>query len=124
MLSIGTSPPIGVNESCPAITAPQEASVVIVAKRAVLKMPNRVSFPSILPPAGSTPRAFTIGLPCDSADQQISTPATNITAIAAQTAQPCPCRFVARPKQHVRALGIAKTVTIWIEFTRELGFSN
>src|SRR5258708_37696544 len=108
MLSIGTSPPIGVNESCPAITAPQEASVVIVVKRAVLKMPNRVSFPSKLPPAGSTPRACTIGFPCTSADQQIRTPARNITAIAAQTAQPCPWRFVARPKYYVTALGTAK----------------
>src|ERR1700730_6306263 len=98
MLSIGTNPPMGVNESCPATTAPQDASVVIVEKRAVLKMPKRVSFPSILPPAGSTPSAFTIGFPCASADQRISTPARNITAIADQTAQPCPWRLVTRPR--------------------------
>ena len=41
MLTIGTRPPSGVNESCMLLTAPQLASVVTVAKRAELAMPKR-----------------------------------------------------------------------------------
>jgi len=37
---MGISPPSGVSESCIVLTAPQEASVVMVVKRAELKMPN------------------------------------------------------------------------------------
>ena len=50
MLASGTRPPSGVNESCQPLIAPQLASVVTVAKSAVLAMPNRTSFPSMLPP--------------------------------------------------------------------------
>ena len=50
MFARGTRPPSGVNESCQPLTAPQLASVVTVAKSAVLAMPNRTSFPSMLPP--------------------------------------------------------------------------
>ena len=56
MLNSGTNPPSGVNESCIEFTAPQEASVVIVAKSAELKMPKRTSLPSMLPSAAATPR--------------------------------------------------------------------
>ena len=52
-------------------TAPQEASVVMVAKRAELKIPKRTSLPSMLPAAASTPKACRRGLPADSAHQQI-----------------------------------------------------
>ena len=51
MLNNGTKPPIGVKESCMELTAPQEASVVTVAKSAELAMPKRVSLPSMFPPA-------------------------------------------------------------------------
>jgi len=44
-----TSPPSAVKESCMEFTAPQEASVVIVANNAELKMPKRTSLPSMLP---------------------------------------------------------------------------
>ena len=52
-----------------ALTAPQEASVVTVAKRADPGMPKRTSLPSMLPPsaAWSTPSVARIGLPCASA---------------------------------------------------------
>ena len=53
MFASGTRPPSGVNESCQPLTAPQLASVVTVAKSAVLAMPNRTSFPSMLPPGDS-----------------------------------------------------------------------
>ena len=87
MLNNGTKPPSAVNESCIELTAPQEASVVIVANSAELKMPNRTSFPSMLPPA--TPRLWWIGLPFASAHQHNSTPPTKRINIAAQTVQPC-----------------------------------
>ena len=50
MLASGTRPPSGVNESCQPLIAPQLASVVTVAKSAVLAMPKRTSLPSMLPP--------------------------------------------------------------------------
>ena len=44
MLTSGTMPPSGVNESCMPFTAPQLASVVVVAKSAVEAIPKRTSF--------------------------------------------------------------------------------
>ena len=98
MLNSGTIPPRGVNESCIALTAPHEASVVIVAKRAELKMPNRTSFPSMFPSVAATPSALWIGLPRLSAFQQTSTPTRNIANIAAQTDQPCLWFLTMRPR--------------------------
>ena len=51
MFRIGTPPPSGVNESCIALTEPFDAAVVAVAHSAELTMPQRVSLPSLLPPA-------------------------------------------------------------------------
>ena len=73
MFASGTRPPSGVNESCQPLTAPQLASVVTVAKSAVLAMPKRTSLPSMLPPGDSAvavwsaPAAVSIGLPRASA---------------------------------------------------------
>src|ERR1700722_1289237 len=50
MLTSGTIPPRGVNESCIAFTAPQLASVVTVAYNAELVIPKRTSLPSMFPP--------------------------------------------------------------------------
>ena len=50
-------------ESCLELTAPQEASVVIVAKSAESTGPNRTSLPSMFPIAVETPRPWWIGLP-------------------------------------------------------------
>jgi hypothetical protein len=58
MLKSGTRPPRAVNESCMALTAPQEASVVMVANRAELKMPKRTSLPSMLPSDAATPSSL------------------------------------------------------------------
>ena len=75
----GTSPPIGVNESCIALTEPLEADVVAVAHSAELAMPNRTSLPSMLPPdcsalaAWSTPcltKTCAVLLGDDADDQQ------------------------------------------------------
>ncbi len=55
MLTSGTRPPSGVNESCMPLTAPQLASVVTVANSAELAMPNRTSLPSMLPPGHIAP---------------------------------------------------------------------
>ena len=84
MLNSGTSPPRGVKLSCMELTAPQEASVVIVAK-----MPKRTSLPSILPAAALTPIEARRGFPAASAGHATSTPAMKRTNIAIQTVQPC-----------------------------------
>ena len=69
MLAIGIMPASGSRLSCMVLTAPLEVSVVIVANRAELAMPNRTSLPSMLPPvckaegALSTCMAATAGLP-------------------------------------------------------------
>ena len=67
MLTSGTSPPSGVKLSCMAFTAPQEASVVTVAKRAELAMPKRTSLPSMLPTLWSTGSPARAALAPDSA---------------------------------------------------------
>ena len=51
MLISGIIPPSAVKESCMALTAPQDAAVVITANSDDSAMPNRTSLPSILPPA-------------------------------------------------------------------------
>ncbi len=53
---------MGVKLSCMEFTAPQEASVVTVAKRAEFATPKRVSLPSRLPADWSTPRPASAGL--------------------------------------------------------------
>ena len=98
MLNSGTNPPTGVKLSCMELTAPQEASVVIVANKAELKTPKRVSLPSMLPSVWTTPFLYKLGLPSASAFQQVTTPTRKIAAIAPQTAQPCFWFFTARPK--------------------------
>ena len=50
--------------ACMALTAPQEAAVVITANRAEATMPKRTSLPSMLPPCRSTPSAVRAGLAC------------------------------------------------------------
>ncbi len=61
----GIMPPSAVKLSCMALTAPQDAAVVMVAKSAEATMPKRTSLPSMLPP--SSPSACRSGLPADSA---------------------------------------------------------
>ena len=65
MLISGIMPPSAVKESCMALTAPQEAAVVITANSAEATMPKRTSLPSILPPV--RPMAVKASLPCASA---------------------------------------------------------
>ena len=92
--AIGTSPPSGVKESCMLFTAPQEAPVVMVANRAELTMPKRVSLPSMLPPGcvaemvWSTPNAVKAGLPCCSADSATARKPRNNIVMATRIAQP------------------------------------
>src|SRR5438270_13025024 len=102
MLSSGTSPPIGVKESCIEFTAPQEASVVIVGKSVELKTPKRTSLPCMLPGFEllvlTIPSAVRLGLPRDSAHQQVRVPIRKTIAIAAHTAQPCFWFLTTRPR--------------------------
>ena len=74
MLTIGTTPASGSRLSCMLLTAPQEASVVMVVNSAELAMPKRTSLPSMLPPGcvslatWSTWNGAKAGLPCDSTE--------------------------------------------------------
>ena len=65
MLTSGIMPPSAVKESCMALTAPQDAAVVMTANSADAGMPKRTSLPSMLPPA--SPIAVKASLPCASA---------------------------------------------------------
>ena len=65
MLMSGIMPPSAVKLSCMALTAPQEAAVVITANRAEATMPKRTSLPSMLPPV--SPMAVKASLPRASA---------------------------------------------------------
>src|SRR5579872_4244896 len=93
MLTSGTIPPSGVNESCQLLIAPQLASVVTVANSAELAIPKRTSFPSVLPPdckgvsACDTVAGYN-GFPRASAQYATVTPHKNRIAIADQTAHP------------------------------------
>ena len=65
MLISGIMPPSAVKESCMALTAPHEASVVTTANRAEPTMPKRTSLPSMLPPP--SPSALSPVVPAASA---------------------------------------------------------
>ena len=81
-----------------AFTAPQPVAVVIEAKIEELAIPNRTSFPSMLPNDGSTPSAVSRGLPCASAHQQTRMPTTSIPNMLAHTAQPWRWFLTIRPR--------------------------
>src|SRR5580692_8967754 len=103
MLTRGTIPPSGVNESCQPLMAPQLASVVTVANRAELAMPKRVSLPSMLPPDCAADECCATvagysGFPFASAQYATVTPQRNRIAIADQTAHPCAGDPVIRPR--------------------------
>src|SRR5260370_760090 len=128
MLISGTMPPSGVNESCWLFTAPQLASVVTVAKRAEFAIPNRTSFPSMLPPECMAPGFWSTpassGFPRASAQYAVATPTKNKNVMAAHTAQPCRWDPVIRPSVYVRPEGIAKINTSWKKFEKGVGFSK
>ncbi|CAM3770963.1 hypothetical protein POHY109586_22550 [Polaromonas hydrogenivorans] len=129
IMTIGTMPPSGVKESCMAITAPHEAAVVMTANRLEALMPKRVSLPSMLPPAcrvltaWSTPKGVNSGLPACSAGVMATTAMTNITVIAASTAQPWRRSPTSRPKAKHSAAGIRKIASIWKKLVSAFGFS-
>ena len=63
MSQSGTKPPIGVKESCIALTAPHETAVVIVANSPELAIPKRTSLPSMFPPGESALAAWSMAKP-------------------------------------------------------------
>ena len=65
MLISGIMPPSAVKLSCMALTAPQEAAVVMTANSEEATMPKRTSLPSMLPPA--SPSAWSAVVPFASA---------------------------------------------------------
>src|SRR5260370_10476069 len=115
MLISGTIPPRGVNESCWLFTAPQLSSVVTLPKKAEFAIPNRTSFPSILPPECNALAfwftAASKGFPRASAQYAVATPTKNRNTIAAHTAQPGRCEPVIRASLYGRAQGIAEHKT-------------
>ena len=127
--SSGTAPPSGVNESCIAFTAPQDAAVVMVANSAEAAMPKRASLPSMLPPGcsalatGSTPSAASCGWPCCSRLVTATTASTNITVIAASNAPPWRTSPTMRPNANTRPAGIRKIASICAKFDSGVGFS-
>jgi hypothetical protein len=81
-------------ESCMALTAPQDAAVVTVANSAEALMPKRTSLPSMLPPLCS---ALALRVGAQRAQQRVALLAgpvastamtTNIAVIAPSSAQP------------------------------------
>src|SRR5262249_57865428 len=119
--------PRGVYESCMLLTAPQLASVVIVANSAEFAMPNRTSLPSMFPPGASAvavwsaPAAVSNGFPRASAQYVVVTPARNRNAIAAQTAQPCARDPVMSPSVYVSPAEMAKIANISMKLDSGLG---
>ena len=110
MLNSGIMPPSAVKLSCIALTAPQEAAVVMTENRALAAIPKRTSLPSILPPV--VPSAWRTGLPAAYCQYVTVTPATNSTSIAARIAQPCRLLPTALPKHQVRPKQIMKIDSI------------
>ncbi|EXI73857.1 MAG: hypothetical protein AW07_01993 [Candidatus Accumulibacter sp. SK-11] len=132
-MTSGTAPPSGVNESCIELTAPQDAAVVIVAKRAESAIPKRASLPSMLPSvkavvrtlvASVSPTFASSGLPCCS---KLIAPMAKLTKsrpIAANTVQPWRSSPTMQPKAMHSAPGIRKIDSICRKFTNGVGFSN
>ena len=94
------------------LTAPQLASVVMVANSVESAMPKRTSLPSMLPPD-----CRSTGMLVDSREQRIALGFRPVrrghagqkqSAMRAQTAQPWRCEPVMRPSVYVRPAGIAK----------------
>ena len=127
---VGTRPPMGVKESCMALTAPQEAEVVTAMNKEVSMMPKRASLPSILPPAcrwlacWSMPRALNCGTPACSAPVSTTTAQANITVIAAMMAQPWRWSPTIRPNMKHSAAGIRKMARLCRKLVSGVGFSN
>jgi hypothetical protein len=88
------------------LTAPAEVPVVLAAKVPEAPIPKRTSLPSMLPPAWapvplaaawSTPARATIGLPACSAATAVAVMPAQMTAMAANTAQPWRLEPTSRP---------------------------
>ena len=79
---------MGVKLSCMELTAPHDASVVIVAKSDELKIPKRASLPSMLAAGCAAKLAAAVDCPAYSKWAQSTTPTTKTIAMAAQTDQP------------------------------------
>src|SRR5579871_3415576 len=122
MLIIGIMPPSAVKLSCMALTAPQEASVVITANSEDATMPKRTSLPSMLPPV--RPKACIMVLPLASAQYVTATPARNSTPITARIAQPWRWLPTMRPNTLVSAAPSAKIEIICTKFDSAVGFSK
>ena len=97
MFTSGTSPPSGLKLSCIEFTAPQEASVVTVAKSAEAAVPKRTSFPSMFPAPWSSASEARAWFGFASAQCAVRVPPRNITAIAARMAHPWRLSRAIRP---------------------------
>src|ERR1019366_7481419 len=100
----GTSPPIGVYESCIEQTDPLEVAVTEVAHMAEEAIPKRTSLPSMLPPGCSgeaicvMPIFVKAGLPACSEETQVQRNGTKMIVIVTPKAQPCRVSPIILPK--------------------------
>ena len=101
-----------------ALTAPQEAAVVITANSAEATMPKRTSLPSMLPPV--RPSAFEDVVAVRFRPVANATPAMNSTPMTARIAQPWRWLPTMRPNTLVSEAPIAKIESICDE-VRERG---
>src|SRR5213079_1877720 len=115
----GTRPPSGESESCIVLTAPHDASVVTVAKRAELNCPKRTSLPST--DGLVKPRA---GFGCNSAHQRVTNPARNRTNIADQIDHPWRRTPAINPNIQTSAEPNQKMTKTSVKFVSGVGFSN
>ena len=108
--------------SCAALTAPVDVPVVAAANSPEAAGPNRISLPSMLPPA--TRRCA--GLPGVARTPMATRRqrAIQSTNIAANTAQPWRRSLAIRPNVYGSANGITGSAQISRRFVKPFGFSN
>ena len=111
-----------------ALTAPQLASVVMVANSAESGTPKRVSLPSMLPPDCCAVTCWvtpcSAGFGCDSAQKAVVNPAANKIDMQANTAHPWPREPVIRPSVTVSPAPIQKIRNISMKLLSGVGFSK
>lgn len=120
MFTSATPPPRLVKLSCIELTDPVDVRVVDVAYRVEPRIPNRVSLPSIAPPAscGAVPE------PASSAQVMSDSDTTNSTAIVPTMAMPCRLSPTMRPKARGIEKGITRNSSTSTMLVQAVGFSN
>ena len=113
------------------LTDPLDAAVVNTAHVELAAIPNRDSFPSMLPPLCPSvasiltcPSAISCGVAFCSAMATPASASTSMIAIAAKMARPCRLSFNAFPKVKHNETGISRMEIISSIFEKGVGFSS